>query len=213
MTCEEVRANLIFYLQKKLSKEALLAMTHHLDGCASCASELESLRQVERELDRLDEINPSSYFDLRLNARLDEVQNQPQQTWIGWWRIKLLDRYVLSFAVLLITTIGVWLGIRHEQYRELNSLEKVMEVQDRYLGTATQTGSAGEKTAVSNTKRYEAGDARQQNTLDISPERDEEIPEEDRTLLENLDLLQNYEMLRSFDAADRNDSSEKRMTD
>lgn len=213
MTCEGVRANLVFYLQKKLPSELLLTIAQHLGSCVSCASELESLRQVERNLDRLEEINPSPYFDLRLNARLDELQNRPAKTWIDWWRVKLLDRYVLSFAALMLTTVGIWLGIRHEQYKELNSLEKVLEVQNRYLGTANQAGSAGEKTKLPNVKRNETRDTQPQNGLKVPADRDEEIPEGDRTLLENLDLLQNYEMLKSFDTTDGHETSAKRITE
>ena len=213
MTCEEVRTNFVFYLQKKLSKEALLAMTHHLGSCASCASELEGFAQIERDLDRLPDINPSPYFDVCLNARLDELQSQPKQTWIGWWRIKLLDWHVLSLVFLMIATVSVWLGIRHEQYRELNSLQKVIEVQDRYLGSSNQTGATETGPSVQIAKQDGQKDSHQKEALATSVDKDEEIPEQDRALLENLDLLQNYEILSSLEAADRYEGAKKRVTD
>ncbi len=50
--------------------------------------------------------------------------------------------------VLLITTAGVWIGIRHQQYRELNTLQKVIEIQDRYLGSSKEKGNTRSEASV-----------------------------------------------------------------
>ena len=213
MTCQEVRTNLAAYLQQKLSKEETFATARHLSHCTSCASELDHLRQVDMALERFIAIEPSPYFDARLTARLDELESQRKETRFGWGRIRLLDRYAWSLVVLLVTTAGVWLGIRHQQYRELNSLQKVIEAEDRYLGSSTQTGSTRSGSSVQTKEPAGAVVSGGQKALGTPGDKDEEIPEEDKALLENLELLQNYEILNSLEVADHRSRAKQRAAD
>jgi len=175
--------------------------------------ELDNLRQIDTALEHLHSIEPSSSFDARLFARLDELEDRSREKWFRWGRIRLFDRYAWSLVALLITTVGVWLGIRHQQYRELNSLQKVIELEERYLGSSTQTSSTRSGSSVQIKEPTGAKISVGQKALGTPNDKGEEIPEEDEVLLENLELLQNYEILNSLEVDDQRGSARQRATD
>ena len=50
-------------------------MKAHLDACAECAGKLEAFRQTMSLLDEWQAPEPSPYFDVRLRARLREIDS------------------------------------------------------------------------------------------------------------------------------------------
>ena len=215
MTCQEIRENLVTYLQQKLSNEKSASIKQHLRECRNCANELENLRHVDSALEQLPPIEPSLSFDARLFARLDELDARSGKNRFNWGRIRLVDRYGWSLVVLLIATVGIWIGIRHQQYRELNTLQKVIDVQNRYLGPSMEKGNTRSDPSVQTkgptTTKISQGQKDAGTPIPVA--RDEEIPEADKALLENLDLLQNYEILNSFDVPDHRNTVKQRITD
>jgi hypothetical protein len=214
MTCQEIRENLVTYLKQKLSNEKSATIKQHLRECTDCANELENLRHVDSALEQLPPIEPSPSFDARLFARLDGPDARGGKNWFNWGRIRLVDRYGWSLVVLLIATVGIWIGIRHQQYRELNTLQKVIDVQNRYLGPSTEKGNTRSEPSVQTkgpTTKISPG--QKDDETPITAARDEEIPEADKVLLENLDLLQDYEILNSFDVPDHRNTVKQRITD
>ncbi|MFN8007851.1 MAG: zf-HC2 domain-containing protein [Terriglobia bacterium] len=202
MNCEEFRKNVTPYLQDKLSNEERIGIDRHLTECSLCTAEMESLRELENLLDQDPPIEPSPYFDTRLMTRIEALEKPRGWQSPGWLKAAFHDRYVWSFAVLLITTVGVWLGIRHQQYRELNSLEKVIEVQDHYLGSALGT----QKPRGEELPHSMESEEQPKNPVQVAPATtldEEEMQGVDKALLENLDLLRHYEMLNSFEIADQ----------
>jgi hypothetical protein len=213
MTCQEVRENLGAYLIQKLSNEESASIKQHLGRCTICAHELDNLRQVDSVLEHFDSIEPSLSFDARLFARLDELETRSGKEWFGWGRIRLIDRYAWSLVVLLITTVGVWIGIRHQQYRELNTLQKVIELQDRYLGSSKERGNPRSEPSIQTRESTATKNSPGQKAVETPVGKDEEIPEEDQALLENLELLQDYEILSSFEVADHRNATKQRTAD
>ena len=134
MNCLKIQHELWEFNQGSLSEEISLEISRHLEACRECTSFLESLKQVGLELNHYGELNPSPYFDQKLNARLDEAGRE--SSWSRLTAFVFRQRYALSFALLLVTTVGVWVGFRHQQAAKLNSLEDVLRVQENYLGSA-----------------------------------------------------------------------------
>ena len=196
MNCQKVKENILEYQRGQLRQALKQEMTEHLGACSSCSVQFQQFQQVEAELDRLVEIEPSPYFDQKLSARLDEIVKLgvPWRSRLFLW---LQARYALSFVLLLLTTLGAWVGFRHQQAQKLKSMEDVLEVQERYLGSgrsAAQNRSSPCKAAAQSTPGIPA-------TVPLSTE-DEVISDTDLAVLENYDLLQDYDFLKKFDLAD-----------
>ena len=102
MTCEEICERM---LDVAGLAEPTAEQTKHLAGCDACAGKLEHLRQSMALLDEWRAPEPSSYFDVRLQARLREEMAKPQAGWLQWLR-----RPVLAAALTLLLGIGVGVG-------------------------------------------------------------------------------------------------------
>ena len=76
----------------------------HLASCTSCAEQLKAMRATMSLLDEWQAPEPSTYFDVRLQARLREEMAKPQARWLHWFR-----RPVLAAALTVI--LGVGLGV------------------------------------------------------------------------------------------------------
>jgi hypothetical protein len=76
----------------------------HVAGCTSCAEQLKAMRATMSLLDEWQAPEPSTYFDVRLQARLREEMAKPQARWLLWFR-----RPVLAAALTVI--LGVGLGV------------------------------------------------------------------------------------------------------
>jgi hypothetical protein len=197
MNCQKVKENLLEYQHDQLSQDLKREIAEHVGSCSSCGVQFRQFQQVEAELDRLAEIEPSPYFDQKLNAKLDELV-KPSAPWGSRLFLWLQDRYALSFVLLLLTTLGAWVGFRHQQAQKLKSMEDVLKVQERYLGsseTSTAETRTGSIEPIQPTPGLNAG-------TDAPSTEEEVIPEADLAILENYDLLQDYDFLKKFDIAD-----------
>ncbi|PYY20177.1 MAG: hypothetical protein DMG60_01195 [Acidobacteria bacterium] len=56
----------------------------HMSACAACEHEFRSLRSTMNVLDTWTAPEPSPYFDVRLQARLRDVKEQPQGFFAQW---------------------------------------------------------------------------------------------------------------------------------
>ena len=200
MTCQRIREHFWEYQRRQLSGELMGSLDRHLRSCEACAAEFDQFQQIDQALESLPTIEPSPYFDQKLNVSLAEIC--PSSARWGflspWWK----DRYVWTFALLLLATVGLWLGFRHQQSRALRTMEDVLKLQDDSLGKKetlemprkTET-VIHEKTPGLLVPAPEVGGT-------ASGSEEELIPEEDLPVVENLDLLQDYEFLKKFDLAD-----------
>ena len=81
MTCQKVRENLWDYHHGQVSGETAHSVRSHLETCSDCAAELQLFKQVDGALDGLAVMEPSPYFDQKLNAKLDEAETRV--FWLG----------------------------------------------------------------------------------------------------------------------------------
>jgi hypothetical protein len=78
--------------------------SQHLATCATCGEQLKAMRATMALLDEWQVPEPSSYFDVRMQARLREEMAKPQTGWLQWFR-----RPVLAAALTVALGIGVGL--------------------------------------------------------------------------------------------------------
>lgn len=191
MNCQNVRENFWGYHHRQISDELTRSMRSHLENCSACAAELQQFQQVDGALDGVAEIEPSPYFDQKLNVKLDEVERESSGWgWVGVW---LKDRYLWTFVTLFLATMGLWLGFRHQQGEQLRSMEDVVRIQDENLRPQR---SPNPGVAVSPQTDSEVASVVEPSESSVIGE--ETISDEDLAVVENLDLLQDYDFLRDL---------------
>ncbi|SRR6266498_5035227 len=82
--------------------------TSHLGGCSACEEQLKAMGSTMALLDEWQVPEPSSYFDMRLQARLREEMATPHTGWLQWFR-----RPVLAAALTVILGIGIGVFVTH----------------------------------------------------------------------------------------------------
>jgi len=84
----------------------------HMSSCAACEHEFESLRSTMNVLDTWTAPEPSPYFDVRLQARLREVKQQPQGLLAQWMERLSIHRLtwkpVAASVFALVMAVGVY---------------------------------------------------------------------------------------------------------
>ncbi|MCI0347829.1 MAG: hypothetical protein L0Z53_00250 [Acidobacteriales bacterium] len=191
MTCQNVRENFWGYQRRELVDDVALSISSHLQTCQACAAEFEHLRQVDGVLDGFAAIEPSTYFDQKLNARLNAVERTPSGwAWIAVW---LKDRYLWTFAALFLAATGLWLGFRHQQNKQLRSMEEVVQIQDENLRPRPATDAGAKAAATANPLPASA-----RGNTQPAVEEEHTIPEEDLAVVENFELLQDYDFLKDL---------------
>jgi hypothetical protein len=116
----------------------------------------------------------------------------------------------LSYSLWSLQAHGLDFAISrsHQQEQRLGTLEDVLELQEKYIGKMEpSTGQTDHSKATRQEPlpRFER-DREGQNPL----AQDQEIPDEDRAVIKNLDLLEDYDFLRKFDFADLQTKSPSR---
>jgi anti-sigma factor RsiW len=193
MNCQNVRENLWGYHSGQIQDDLARSMRSHLEACSACAAELQQFEQVDGALDGFGGIEPSPYFDQKLNAKLDEAERE-SSGW-GWLGVWLKDRYLWTFVTLFLAVTGLWLGFRHQQGEELRSMEDVVRIQDENLrpqrsrapGVAVSPQTSGEVASVAEPAQPPANG-------------EDSISDEDLAVVENLELLQDYDILKDLTA-------------
>ena len=91
----------------------------HMSSCAACEHEFESLRSTMNVLDTWTAPEPSPYFDVRLQARLREIKQQPQGLLAEWMeRIgihRLTWKPVAASVFALVMAVGVYFELPTRQ--------------------------------------------------------------------------------------------------
>lgn len=74
MHCRRVQQLISPYLDQQLTGTQMLEMAEHLENCAACAEECESIRQVKRMLRALSVSEPPVALPLRIESRVSRRQ-------------------------------------------------------------------------------------------------------------------------------------------
>jgi len=113
MVCKELKDEIF---------EAALAGGHpgenvkaHMSSCAACEHEFQSLRSTMNVLDTWTAPEPSPYFDVRLQARLRDLTEQPQGLFAQWMEKigihNLTWKPVAASAFALVMAVGIYFEI------------------------------------------------------------------------------------------------------
>lgn len=77
MECEQIRDEMVMFLDNEVSDEKREAIQAHLDSCADCSSELESLRSFKQLCQDWKDISPSREWTLEFRRKLANAREQP----------------------------------------------------------------------------------------------------------------------------------------
>ena len=87
----------------------------HMSACAACEHEFRSLRSTMNVLDTWTAPEPSPYFDVRLQARLRELKEQPQGLFARWMEKigvhHLTWKPVAASVFALVMAVGVFVEL------------------------------------------------------------------------------------------------------
>lgn len=78
MKCDEVKNRLTEFLDGELNETDQQIVQSHLDNCADCADELNSLREFLSGFKKLKAIKPARSWDSELNKKLTKAQRPPE---------------------------------------------------------------------------------------------------------------------------------------
>ncbi|HYE25934.1 MAG TPA: hypothetical protein VEG32_12130 [Clostridia bacterium] len=106
MSCETIREQLPDVANGTAALTPELAT--HMAACSGCAETLIELRQTMALLDEWQTPEPSPFFDVRLQARLREEQQEKQRAgWFQWMRRPALG---VAAAGLIAVGVGMFSG-------------------------------------------------------------------------------------------------------
>ena len=77
MECKEIREILVAFVDNELPDEMREAIQSHLDSCADCSRELESLRDTVNLCQQWKDISPSRDWEIEMGRKLATSQRQP----------------------------------------------------------------------------------------------------------------------------------------
>ncbi len=77
MKCNDVREELIAYIDGELSSMGMRAIEAHLAGCPECTTEWEGLRKMTEWIHQMESIPPSPDWWEKLEARLHQLNAEP----------------------------------------------------------------------------------------------------------------------------------------
>ena len=77
MECEQIRDEMVMFLDNEVSDEKREAIQAHLDSCADCSSELESLRSFKQLCQDWKDISPSREWTVEFRRKLANAREQP----------------------------------------------------------------------------------------------------------------------------------------
>ncbi len=103
MTCEEVSAGLIAYLDHRVISAERREMEDHLASCAACQMRAGEFRKVFTVLDELPLLEPSFGFDVRVRER---IAAEPRRRWFP----AFLPQPRLAFSAALLLAMAIFVA-------------------------------------------------------------------------------------------------------
>jgi len=115
MKCNELEVYGLDYLDGTLARQEREAVELHLSACAACAERVRGFREVNRQLDAWEGIQPSASFNARLEQRI-VAQPSASGRWLDWLALPFVQRPyakpALAGAMLAVLLAAVAL-VRH----------------------------------------------------------------------------------------------------
>ena len=138
MNCNEFQNELPDLLLVPNSTPSLAAVAH-LKSCPPCTDEYVSFQQTFGLLDSWAPVEPTPFFDGKLNARVRELQAEPAMSWFERLQTRLLfntGRHfrpalagALSLALLLGVGGGSYLSLAHPAVAPADTSAAIIDLQ------------------------------------------------------------------------------------
>ena len=106
MNCERMEGRLLAYMDGRAAESDRHIIEAHLEQCGACRARVRGFQSIWGILGELPEHEPSSAFDLRLQARLAA---EPARTSFWTW---LVPAPRMALALTLLAICSVWLSTR-----------------------------------------------------------------------------------------------------
>ena len=92
MECQQIKDELVKFVDNELSDEMREIIQAHLDSCAQCSKELESILSVTKLCQDWKDISPPKNWKIRLRRKLENAQKNPNT------EIEMLKSMILSLG-------------------------------------------------------------------------------------------------------------------
>ena len=107
MKCQQVQRRLSAFLDGELSEKKISQIAGHLSGCPHCRQEAQSLSAAWEQVGKMQEVDPSPHFWIKLNARIAQVE----QRRFSLEKVRgFLDRLLVPATVVAASLVGLWIG-------------------------------------------------------------------------------------------------------
>ena len=130
MDCKEFQNELPDLLLTPNSTPSVAAVAH-LKSCPPCTEEYVSFQQTFGLLDTWAPVEPTPFFDGKLNARIREVQSAPAMSWFERIQARLLFNTGRHFrpAMAGALSLALLLGVGGGSYLSLNQQNRAVPVE------------------------------------------------------------------------------------
>ena len=108
MTCNEIENRLTAYLENLLHQKENKDIEEHLIACPSCSQALSDLKQTEKLVKGLADVEPPPFFEQRIMARVREEAGQKQGFLQRFFRPLHIKAPIQVLATLLIAILGFY---------------------------------------------------------------------------------------------------------
>ena len=134
MRCIRTQKNLNAYLAGELNGKQREQVRAHLMTCSLCAQELSTLEKLNKNIEQLEQIKPSSEFETQFWRRVTETKQQ--ESTLPWrpglnWTPRLKWGLSTAFAVLFMFGIYItWEGFQnHKNQRGVDTSIEIAEIE------------------------------------------------------------------------------------
>jgi hypothetical protein len=186
MDCKKTQDNLPLFLTGQLAPEDQANLQLHLQNCPCCSEFKESLAVLDSELSQLPEIEPSPWFEQKIMAQVEPFQTgKPETQWLAW----LTPQLALSLVLLLVVGTGSWIILQPKLPKEIT--HSAISNTEKPIATIQKPAES----PTSHNAHPPVTGSNSSTPKSTQAIHEDEIPEADIVLMENLDLLENFDLL------------------
>lgn len=158
---KKMRADLLFEPERVPD-----SVRTHIQGCADCSRELDSLKGAMQALDAWEDITPSPFFNARMSARLREARAEQPASLVERLRARLLFSFNMqlrtvaagALAAVVLIGGGTYAGVKgmhrpdpqvaSATVRDLQSMQENAQVFQEMSSLDEDTGATGSGIAM-----------------------------------------------------------------
>ncbi len=108
MTCNEIKELTVPYLELDLEPSLVRDVTAHLDGCAGCRTEMETVRQVLVRVKGVTVPDPGDRFWKEFPEKVRHGLARERPTVRSVWNAPWMPSWPMALAASLLLLVGAW---------------------------------------------------------------------------------------------------------